>query len=646
MAAPVHRLRRAAFFFATYGGLAALSLWFAYELRFAGEDAGARHAAAETYLYLQRPQALLWLIPLKVLLLGAWGQFRGVFYYFRLPDAFRMGLALVTATALALLLAATVGQGRPAEAFDIPRGVLLVDFNLSLVLFMGFRVSIRALRERFWGKDAAPAGVVERIAIVGAGQAGAQLAADLLSRRGHGIEPVCFLDDDAAKHDLHIHGVPVVGAPEFMPELAEKYGVTEIILALPATSVRRIREVSALAAASNLRVLIVPSMSELAGGRVRASDIRPISVEDLLGRLPAKLDDVAIADMIKGRTVLVTGAGGSIGAELCRQVAARAPARLLILDQCEVLLYQAEQVLIAAGAGALLTPVVADVADAARMREVFARFRPALVLHAAAHKHVPLMESQPAEALQNNVLGTAVVAALAAEFAADKFVLISSDKAVNPTNVMGATKRAAELFIQAFAPTVPGTRFSLVRFGNVLGSKGSVSPLFERQIAEGGPVTVTHPDMTRYFMSVEEASALVLQAAALSANSSSEEATLYVLDMGDPVRIIELAEKMIRMKGFTPGQDILVRVTGPRPGEKLTETVFYDREQVKPTVVDGVLEVTNKGSPPIGEVQVRLDAIVSYAARRDPQASLSMMKALAPEIFEDHAWGEPVLNVH
>ncbi|MFZ4685562.1 MAG: polysaccharide biosynthesis protein, partial [Hyphomonadaceae bacterium] len=226
------------------------------------------------------------------------------------------------------------------------------------------------------------------------------------------------------------------------------------------------------------------------------------------------------------------------------------------------------------------------------------------------------------------------------------FTFISTDKAVNPTNVMGATKRAAELFIQAFAPTVPGTRFSLVRFGNVLGSKGSVSPLFERQIAEGGPVTVTHPDMTRYFMSVEEASALVLQAAALSANSSSEEATLYVLDMGDPVRIIELAEKMIRMKGLTPGQDILIRVTGPRPGEKLTETVFYDREQVKPTVVHGVLEVTNNGSPPIGEVQARLDAIVSYAARRDPQASLSMMKALAPEIFEDHAWGEPVLNVH
>jgi FlaA1/EpsC-like NDP-sugar epimerase len=290
--------------------------------------------------------------------------------------------------------------------------------------------------------------------------------------------------------------------------------------------------------------------------------------------------------------------------------------------------------------------VIGDVRDEVRLEQAMQEAAPDLVIHAAALKHVPLMEQNPNEAILTNVLGARRCATIAANLGVKAFTFISTDKAVNPTNVMGATKRAAELFIQAFAPTAPGTRFSLVRFGNVLGSKGSVSPLFERQIAEGGPVTVTHPDMTRYFMSVEEASALVLQAAAMSANSNSEEATLYVLDMGDPVRIIELAEKMIRMKGLTPGQDILIRVTGPRPGEKLTETVFYDREQVKPTVVDGVLEVANNGSPPIGEVQARLDAIVSYAARRDPHASLSMMKALAPEIFTDDGWGEPVLNVH
>ena len=581
MATPVNRLQRAAFFFAAYGALAAFSLWFAYELRFAGPETATsgERLAAEAYLYVQRPMVLLWLIPLKVLLLGAWGQFRGVFYYFRLPDALRMGFALAVATAITFALPSLIGSGNPAQAFSVPRGVALMDFNLSLVLFVGFRVSIRALRERFWSKGQATQGVVERIAIVGAGQAGAQLASELMSRRGHGIEPVCFLDDDAAKHSLHIHGVPVIGAPERMPELAEKFGVTEIILALPASAVRRIREVSALAAASNLRVLIVPSMAELAGGRVRASDIRPISVEDILGRQPAKLDDDAIDAMVKGRVVLVTGAGGSIGSELCRQVAARAPARLIMLDQCEVLLYQAEQELIAAGAGALITPVVADVADAERMRDVFARYAPGLVLHAAAHKHVPMMESQPGEALKNNVLGTAVVARLAAEYGADKFVLISSDKAVNPTNVMGASKRLAELVVQSMQARAGGrTSFLAVRFGNVLGSSGSVIPIFRRQIAAGGPVTVTHPEVKRYFMTIPEAVGLVLQSATLGGGGD-----ILILEMGEPLKIIDVARQLIELSGLRPDIDIEIRIIGLRPGEKLVEELQCEGEQYRPT---------------------------------------------------------------
>ena len=581
MATPVNRLQRAAFFFAAYGALAALSLWFAYELRFAGPETATsgERLASEAYLYVQRPMVLLWLIPLKVLLLGAWGQFRGVFYYFRLPDALRMGFALAVATAITFALPSLIGSGNPAQAFSVPRGVALMDFNLSLVLFVGFRVSIRALRERFWSKGQATQGVVERIAIVGAGQAGAQLASELMSRRGHGIEPVCFLDDDAAKHSLHIHGVPVIGAPERMPELAEKFGVTEIILALPASAVRRIREVSALAAASNLRVLIVPSMAELAGGRVRASDIRPISVEDILGREPAKLDDDAIDAMVKGRVVLVTGAGGSIGSELCRQVAARSPARLIMLDQCEVLLYQAEQELIAAGAGALITPVVADVVDADRLRDVFVRYAPDLVLHAAAHKHVPMMESQPSEALKNNVLGTAVVAQLAAEYGADKFVLISSDKAVNPTNVMGASKRLAELVVQSMQARAGGrTSFLAVRFGNVLGSSGSVIPIFRRQIAAGGPVTVTHPEVKRYFMTIPEAVGLVLQSATLGGGGD-----ILILEMGEPLKIIDVARQLIELSGLRPDIDIEIRIIGLRPGEKLVEELQCEGEQYRPT---------------------------------------------------------------
>jgi FlaA1/EpsC-like NDP-sugar epimerase len=595
MATPVHRFQRAAFFFATYGALAALSLWVAYELRFAGgaEMTNADKQVFKDYLYQQRIWALVWIVPLKVLLLGAFGQFRGVFYYFRLPDALKMGLALATTTMLALLIPLLSGGVGAEYATGIPRGVTLIDFNLSLVLFVGFRVSVRAMRERFWNNEHATQGIVERIAIVGAGQAGAQLAAELMSRRGHGLEPVCFLDDDVAKHYLQIHGLPVIGAPERMPELAEKYGITEIILALPVSAVRRIREVSTLALASNLRVLVVPSMSELAGGRVRASDIRPISVEDILGREPAKLDDEAISMMVRGRTVLITGAGGSIGAELCRQVAARSPARLIMLDQCEVLLYQAEQELISAGVGALITPIVGDVTDVDRMRDVFVRFKPELVLHAAAHKHVPMMESQPSEALKNNVLGTEVVARLSAEHGVAKFVLISSDKAVNPTNVMGASKRLAERVVRQMQTEAGGkTSFIAVRFGNVLGSSGSVIPIFRRQIAAGGPVTVTHPEVKRYFMTIPEAVGLVLQSATLGHGGD-----ILILEMGQPLKIIDVARQLIELSGLRPDIDIEIRIIGLRPGEKLVEELQHEGEQYRPTEHPRVFRFVDDSDP-------------------------------------------------
>ena len=581
MATPTHYLRRSAFFFTLYGVLAALSLWFAYELRFSGaaESAATGTLTSEGYIHHQRPLALLWVVPTKVCLLWILGQFSGVFYYFRLMDAIRMVIALALAAVSIFLAQYLFGIVGPEDIFGIPRGVVLIDFNLSMVLFVGFRVSIRAMRERFWDKAQKFQGARKRIAIIGAGQVGAQLAAELLSRRGHGIEPACFLDDDLGKHDLRIHGIPVIGAPERMAELGGKYGVTEIILALPANSVRRIREVSTLAGANNLRVLVVPSMSELAGGRVRASDIRPISVEDILGRSPAQLDDMAIDAMVKGRTVLVTGAGGSIGSELCRQIAARSPARLIMVDQCEVLLYQTEQELIAAGAGALITPIVGDVTDVDRMREVFVRFQPRIVLHAAAHKHVPMMESQPSEALKTNVLGTAVVARLAAEHGTEKFVLISSDKAVNPTNVMGASKRLAERVVRKMqAEAGDKTCFIAVRFGNVLGSSGSVIPIFRRQIAEGGPVTVTHPDVKRYFMTIPEAVGLVLQSATLGHGGD-----ILVLEMGQPLKIIDVARQLIELSGLRPDIDIEIRIIGLRAGEKLVEELQLAGEHYRPT---------------------------------------------------------------
>jgi FlaA1/EpsC-like NDP-sugar epimerase len=558
-------------------------------------------------------------------LLGFFGQFRGVFYYFRLHDALRMVFALSLATLVILLLPFVSGTNGPTATLGLPRSVALVDFNLSLLLFVGFRVSIRTLRERFTGEHKVAHASMERIAIVGAGNAGEQLASDLLSHRGHGLQPVCFLDDNAEKHGLEINGIPVEGAPRNFPALVEKYGVTEVILALPAQSAKRIREISALAVASGLRVLVVPSLTELAGGRVRATDLRPVSVEDLLGRSPAQLDDTAIEAMITGRTVLVTGAGGSIGQEICRQVALRHPGRLIMLDQCEALLYQAEQDLIAAGGGALICPVVADVTDEMRMREVFARHRPALVLHAAAHKHVPMMEPQPGEALKNNTLGTALVAALASEYAVTRFVLISTDKAINPTNVMGASKRLAEMVVQSMQGR-PGniTQFVAVRFGNVLGSSGSVIPIFRKQIATGGPVTVTHPEVKRYFMTIPEAVGLVLQSA-----TQGEGGDILVLEMGQPLKIIDVARQLIELSGFRPDIDIEIKIVGLRPGEKLVEELQHHGEQYRTTKHERIFRFVASGTP-----YEALDGLLSDVRALLPQeksACKQGLKRLVPE---------------
>ena len=627
MPTPVSPLQRVSFYSVIYGVLAALCLWFAYDFRFGGFIVGNLIDAqtADQFLNHQRPLALLWIVPLKVIALFLIGQFRGVFYYFRLPDALRLVLALFVTSIVMFLASSFIGDADPYGALKIPRGVILTDFNLSLVIFIGFRVVIRTLRERFWGKDSETRGIVERVAIIGAGQAGEELVANLLARRGHGLLPVCFLDDNIRKHGLDIHGIRVVGGPELISKINEKFGVSEIILALPMTSAKRIREISTLAAANNLRVLTVPSLTELAGGKVRATDLRPVSVEDLLGREPAVLDNNAIAAMITGRTVLVTGAGGSIGREICHQIATRGAARLILVEQCEVLLFQIEQELIEKGQGAIITPLIGDVTDASRMREIFQRYCPALVLHAAAHKHVPMMESQPGEALKNNALGTAMVATLASEFNAEQFVLISSDKAVNPTNVMGATKRLAEMIVQAMQAR-PGnrTKFCAVRFGNVLGSSGSVIPLFKKQIMAGGPVTLTHPDVQRYFMTIPEAVGLVLQSATLG-----QSGEILVLEMGKPLKIIDVAKQLIELSGFRPGVDIEIKIVGLRPGEKLVEELHHEGEAYQPTSHPRVYRFVTP--PPSYAHLAKVIDGVQRLLDQDRNACKQGIKALVPE---------------
>ncbi len=566
------------------------------------------------------------------------GVHRQVWRHTSLRDVVRIfqGVALTHLMSLPILiLAKTLG--------DFPISAIYLQFPIWLALLMVVRLWARG---RATGDLTAifrrePPYAPRALVVGPAGHVAEALRAARKAPSGPPIRAIGIVETSGQHWGRDIEGVQVMGGIDQLATLFDHYTarfgeLPWIAIATPPEDRRTMDAALAVSSARKATLLRI-------GAKAMLEQIRPA---DLLARPERRLDMAPVAGLVSGARVFITGGGGTIGGELARQCAALGPSELTIYDSSEFNVFEIDQELSRAYPNVVRRMVIGDVRDEVRLEQAMAEAAPDVVIHAAALKHVPLMELNPNEAILTNVLGARRCATIAANLGVKAFTFISTDKAVNPTNVMGATKRAAELFIQAFAPTAPGTRFSLVRFGNVLGSKGSVSPLFERQIADGGPVTVTHPDMTRYFMSVEEASALVLQAAALSANSTSEEATLFVLDMGEPVRVIDLAEKMIRMKGLTPGQDILIRITGPRPGEKLTETVFYDREQVKDTSVDGVLEVANTGSPPIAEVQARLDAIVSYAARRDPQASLSMMKALAPELFTEDAWGEPMMNVH
>lgn len=566
------------------------------------------------------------------------GVHRQVWRHTSLRDVVRIfqGVALANLMSLPILILAKTLQ-------DYPLTSIYLEFPIWLALLMVVRL---------WARGRATGDLIAilrreppyapRALVVGpASHVAEALRAARKSPSGPPIRCIGIVETSGQHLGRDIEGVQVMGGIGQLATLLDHYTarfgeLPWIAIAAPPEDRRTMDAALAVASARKATLLRI-------GAKAMLEQIRPA---DLLARPERRLDMAPVAELVSGARVFITGGGGTIGGELARQCAALGPSELTIYDASEFNVFEIDQELSRSFPNVVRRMVIGDVRDEMRLEQAMREAEPDLVIHAAALKHVPLMELNPNEAILTNVLGARRCATIAASLGVKAFTFISTDKAVNPTNVMGATKRAAELFIQAFAPTAPGTRFSLVRFGNVLGSKGSVAPLFEKQIADGGPVTVTHPDMTRYFMSVEEASALVLQAAAMSAKSESEEATLYVLDMGEPVRVIELAEKMIRMKGLTPGQDILIRVTGPRPGEKLTETVFYEREQVQATAVDGVLEVTSAGSPPIAEVQVRLDAIISYAARRDPQASLSMMKALAPELFTEAAWGEEPLNVH
>lgn len=460
-----------------------------------------------------------------------------------------------------------------AGAFKMPRSSLAIAL-LSGIIFLGAVRASWRLVELSGTRPGAARKETKKAIIIGAGEAGAFIARDLLRRHSE-LSPLGFIDGDPQKRGKVIAGLPVLGDDKSLEEVARQHGARVALIAIPSASGVSMRKYLDTLSRLGLEVRVLPSMHELAGGRVELASMRSVELQDLLRRDAIVLDEAGIGSVVAGKRILVTGAGGSIGSELCTQIARHMPAEILMLGHGEQSIYNALQLFAERGIDVPHRSVIADIADAATAERIFRENRPEVIFHAAAHKHVPLMEENPREALRVNSFGTWTLATLAGSCGAERFVMISTDKAVHPSSVMGATKRIAERLLRTAQARHPATAYMTVRFGNVLGSRGSVVPLFERQIAQGGPVTVTHPDMTRYFMLIPEAVSLVLQAASMGKGGE-----LFVLDMGEPVRITEMAETLIRLLGREPHRDIEIVYTGIRPGEKLFEELFYDPGQV------------------------------------------------------------------
>ncbi|WP_459501928.1 polysaccharide biosynthesis protein [Bacillus sp. C1] len=480
---------------------------------------------------------------------------------------------------------------------DIYVRILVIAWMLHMLLIGGSRFIWRIFRDTYISKKTDKV----RTLIVGAGSAGAMVVRQLQKNHEAPLEAVAFVDDDRKKQRLEMYNVPVVGATEDIQQVVDKFQIEHIIIAIPSLSRKEVNGIFEACTKTKATTQIVPMLEDILDGKVSINEFRDVQVEDLLGREPVKLDDVGIGEKIKGKTILVTGAGGSIGSELCRQVMKFKPDKIVLLGHGENSIYTIEMELRSLYKDSIeITTEIADVQDRDKMFEVMKKHTPYIVYHAAAHKHVPLMERNPEEAVKNNIIGTKNVAEASATFGINTFVMVSTDKAVNPTSVMGATKRIAEMIVQHM-DTVSDTRFVAVRFGNVLGSRGSVIPLFKKQIQQGGPVTVTHPDMVRYFMTIPEASRLVIQAGAL-ANGGE----IFVLDMGDPVKILDLAKNLIKLSGYKV-EEIGIEFTGVRPGEKLFEELLNSKEvnnnQIYPKIYVG-----KKIAIPLSDVREILDS--------------------------------------
>ena len=464
---------------------------------------------------------------------------------------------------------------------------LIVCWLLLVISIGGVRLSMRVFREFF--ADSSVMENAKPTLIVGAGAAGTLLVRQMLMHPAMRMDPIAFVDDDPEKLRKDIYGVRILGAIKDIERIVDTMGITKVVIAMPSLPIKKLNEVYDVARKTGAECVILPNIDDVMSGNLHVQQLRNVEIEDLLGRDPVQLDQTMIEKQLRGKKILVTGAGGSIGSEICRQVAKFKPKEIVILGHGENSIYQLNMELVGKYSQHFtITPVIADVQDRKRIFEVMDKYKPDVVYHAAAHKHVPLMELNPREAVKNNILGTRNVAEAASHARVKAFVMVSTDKAVNPPNIMGATKRLCEMIVQDMATRSEYTKFVAVRFGNVLGSRGSVIPLFKKQIAEGGPITVTHPDIVRYFMTIPEAAQLVIQAGALARGGE-----IFVLDMGQPVKIVDLAKNLIRLSGFDEG-DIEIKFTGLRPGEKMYEELLNEGEvnpkQVFPKIHIGIAD--------------------------------------------------------
>jgi FlaA1/EpsC-like NDP-sugar epimerase len=552
---------------------------------------------------------VLWMIVLRTVAFGAAGLFHGWWRHAGIRDLSNLAKA-VTASSLMFLVWAYV----VAPIDGLPRSILLLDWGIAIILFGGIRFSVRAFRERgvLWvRRSGAP-----RALIVGAGSAAERLLRELHRDPTEPIFPVGLVDDDPSKRGMRIHGATVLGTTADIARLTARYRAGMVVIAIPSASREEMRAIIDPCIDTGLDFKIVPSLREVIDGRARMGELRNVEVEDLLGRDVVHLDVTGTETDVRGAVILVTGAAGSIGSELVRQLARLQPRHLVLFDQAESPLYFTHLELLRLHPRLRISVVVGDITNESHVDRVFQEHRPEVIFHAAAYKHVPLMEENPVEAVRNNVFGTLTVAECASRFGARRFVLISTDKAVRPSSIMGATKRIAEQIVLGWPSlTASGTDFRAVRFGNVLGSEGSVIPLFRRQMAAGQPLTVTHPEVTRYFMTIPEAAQLVLQAAGLK----DAAGRISMLEMGEPVRIADLAEKLIRLSGMEPYRDVSIVFTGLRPGEKLHEELMSDLETTVATEVKKIriVQTSNPDADALQSGMDRLAASMGIGLRTD-----------------------------